>query len=920
MSVSASQDFIPRGREFTFRRRSNAMVLLVILPATLFSTLYVIAVIREVAAAHFSLFPLILLGFKTLVEVGASYYGFTLLFIAVHYLCKRQDDVSPPQPLSFPSVAVVYLCCDDLDLDALESVVGLRYRGKLCIAIHDDSNSKENRDELDRQVQRLRRMTSNEIVVLRRADKRGGKPGATNYVLHRLKGIAEYVLICDNDSTILDPHTIEAALSYFEDPAVAVVQCRNVAVHDPAACRVNRLLAGSIDAFHAFLLTHARFGWQPFVGHNALLRLSAVLNVGGFTPGFFSDDLDLTVRLNLVGFRVVYAPLIQIGEKHPASYEAFRRRTYKWAYGCVQSLKAHAWSVLRSNRFSLAEKFSFFQFTGFYVAQSVLLLYLIVNLLLAPWFINGYPVKITAAFFAGTLMILVTYAPVLAYFARDGLRSWIGTVLMCGLVYGSSDFAGARGVWDCLRNRSRSWTPTNSRSASDSELPLVGEALFGASLLLVPLAAHSPAVYLPAFYLFAGKFLWGPSISAIYKNDHPTARPLASRMLKIGQIAVLVLMVAILSLLFHPHMHASASKGVQVQGKSLLIDGQPFQVRGMHYGPWRPGTGPGKEYPYPSRQEIDSDLKLIKTLNVNTILVVDAPAYVLDAAQESGLKVLYSFTINWWTLSAADHAALRQDILDRVATLQTKPALLGWILGNEVPSVVLDARGQVTIQRGLRELYASIKQLDPQHPITHSNWPITKNLDLGFLDFASFNVYPLWPPEVVARGFGNYVKDVLMPIAGAKPLLISEFGANTLEAGDEGEGRLLKSSWSGLLDAGACGGVVFEFADEWWKNYDNPKREGDWWDRRPDPDDEKRHDLDPEEYYGVMTAERQPKLAAVAVKEMFSSSNVKATSALSIRVIPAALVCLLILLACGAWLWAKSRMPSEQVNSATQNR
>jgi hypothetical protein len=61
------------------------MVLLVVLSATLFSALYVTAVIREAAAAHFNLFPLMLLVFKTLVEVGASYYGFTLLFIAVHW-------------------------------------------------------------------------------------------------------------------------------------------------------------------------------------------------------------------------------------------------------------------------------------------------------------------------------------------------------------------------------------------------------------------------------------------------------------------------------------------------------------------------------------------------------------------------------------------------------------------------------------------------------------------------------------------------------------------------------------------------------------------------------------------------------------------------------------------------------------------
>jgi hypothetical protein len=152
----------------------------------------------------------------------------------------------------------------------------------------------------------------------------------------------------------------------------------------------------------------------------------------------------------------------------------------------------------------------------------------------------------------------------------------------------------------------------------------------------------------------------------------------------------------------------------------------------------------------------------------------------------------------------------------------------------------------------------------------------------------------------VANGYGNYIQKALQPIAGNKPLLITEFGANTIEAGDEGQARLLRSSWQGLQSAGACGGVVFEFADEWWKNYDNPKRQGDWWDRKPAPDDEKQHDLDPEEYYGVMTGERQPRVSAAAVKEMFRTSTSK-------RAVPAAAVAILVFLAAGGWGLARWR-------------
>jgi hypothetical protein len=156
--------------------------------------------------------------------------------------------------------------------------------------------------------------------------------------------------------------------------------------------------------------------------------------------------------------------------------------------------------------------------------------------------------------------------------------------------------------------------------------------------------------------------------------------------------------------------------------------------------------------------------------------------------------------------------------------------------------------------------------------VTHANWPPTRNLDLGFLDLAAFNLYALWPPEVVARGYGNYVREVLQPIAGDRPLLITEYGANAIEAGVAGQARLDRDCWEQLRAAGAIGGFVFEFADEWWKNYSNPKGADDYWERQTVLDDHLRHDDDPEESYGLVTGERQPKEAYAAVAALYAKA------------------------------------------------
>jgi exo-beta-1,3-glucanase (GH17 family) len=349
----------------------------------------------------------------------------------------------------------------------------------------------------------------------------------------------------------------------------------------------------------------------------------------------------------------------------------------------------------------------------------------------------------------------------------------------------------------------------------------------------------------------------------------------------------------------------AAAHTVQVQGKSILVDGHPFTVRGIHYGPWRPGTGPGKGYPYPSPENVDQDLRLIRSLNANAILVYNPPGYVLDIAERYGLKVLYCFALNWYPQSEDAAIRERNGVLRTVQEYRSKPALLGWVLGNEIPLNAIEQRGASTMEASLTDLYHAVKQEDPYHPITHSNWPVAKDLNLGFFDIVSFNVYPLWPPEVVAMGYGHYIKQVLQPIAGSKPLLITEFGANSLEATEDGEGHLLLQSWKDLRNAGACGGMVFEFADEWWKNYDTPRRAGSWWDRKPAPDDEKTHDLDPEENYGLVDAYRHPKPAFNVVQKMFADDEHKAFAVE--RVIPAIMVFLLVLFAGGAWLWAKRR-------------
>jgi len=228
------------------------MVYLVLLSATLFSIMYARAILGAASQAGLKPIGTELLTFKVLVEVVASYFGIGFVFAAIAYLWHEPAAAGRNTLRQFPPVGLVYLCCDDLDQAAFASLAKLRYRGKLYLIVHDDSTSEATRAEVDAAVEHARARRDWEVVLLRRSSREGGKPGAANYVLQHTGSLYEYFLLCDNDSTVLDPMAIEAGLPYFDDPAVAIVQCRNSAVPDPQGCRLNRWLSRSIDAFHLF--------------------------------------------------------------------------------------------------------------------------------------------------------------------------------------------------------------------------------------------------------------------------------------------------------------------------------------------------------------------------------------------------------------------------------------------------------------------------------------------------------------------------------------------------------------------------------------------------------------------------------------------------------------------------------------------
>jgi cellulose synthase/poly-beta-1,6-N-acetylglucosamine synthase-like glycosyltransferase len=819
-----------------------------------------------------------LLAAKMTLEALFSFFLICNLLKTLEYLLERRpetDDLGPDRGTEpHPPTAILYLCCGDLDEEALLSLARLRSNAEVGLFVHDDEGRGVPTLRVREAVRRTEALSGRKITLLSRPVREGGKAGAVNHALSRVPERFELLLLADSDSRAASPDAWRRAFPLFRDPRVGAVQFRNRCARLEGASPLVRSVAKAIDVFDVFASHQSRHGYLPFLGHNGLLRTEALRRVGGLTPGMLSDDIDLSIRLSLAGYRIEYAPEVVFEEMIPPNYLAFRARAGKWAVGCAQVIRRHLGTILWTRRLTPGQKIGLLEFAGFYLLQVLLLAYLVLAYIALPLLWPSQPLRPLPAFLAGSAVVLAVLAPALVQRGSRGL-SRLGFAWQCALAYGSLAVPTLRGVCRGLVLGEAEWVPT-TRAGGTVRWPrtLLPELAFGAALFAMPLAFQPILLVMPSTYLFVANFLFVPLVAVTYRSIRmPPAPDLQGRLTVAATAVVALLCVAVAT-----GMAGSAGPAPDGQARvaaadgALVVDGRRFPVKGIHYSPYPPGTGPDHGG-WPGDDLIASDLGILAELGANTLLVHDAPVEFLDRARDAGFMVIHTFTVNWQSiLDEGEFEAVRREIGAEVARRAGHPAMLYYCLGNEIPEWLLKDPGTQFFERRLEELARTVRGSDPRALVSHANWPPAKSLHLPFLDVVSFNLYPAWPREVAVAGYGPYIESVLRPLAGRRPLVITEFGQNSLEADDARQADLLRSCWREIR-VRAAGGVVFAFADEWWKNYDNPIPGEGYWMREFAPADHLTHDLDPEEHYGILTAERVPKPAYQVVRQMFRADD-----------------------------------------------
>jgi GT2 family glycosyltransferase len=286
-----------------------------------------------------------------------------------------------------------------------------------------------------------------------------------------------------------------------------------------------------------------------------------------------------------------------------------------------------------------------------------------------------------------------------------------------------------------------------------------------------------------------------------------------------------------------------------VAGKFLQLGSERFWIKGVSYGTFAPDQD-GHHFPPSAR--IAEDFELMRRAGVNTVRTYTVPPpRLLDLAEQHGLRILVG--VPW-----ADHVAflddrhltrgIRREVAANVHALASHPAVLALALGNEIPAGVVRWLGPARVERFLSELYADAKAIAPDTLFTYVNYPPTEYLNLPFVDLFAFNVYLHREPDLRA-----YLAR-LQNIAGHKPLLVAEAGADSLREGMSGQAALTAMQLRMSFAEGTCGAVAFAWTDEWWRG---GQQINDW-------------------AFGLVDAERRPKPVLSSVADVFSTVPISA--------------------------------------------
>ncbi len=317
------------------------------------------------------------LGLYVLVALVVSVYGLhRYQLVHLYYKYRRNIPKSCACFLTKPRVTIQLPMFNEQAVAKriIDATCGIEYpRDRLQIQVLDDST--DNTVEIAGAAVQAWRARGFDIEYVHRVNREGYKAGALANGLATATG--EFVLIFDAD--FLPPHDIlTRTIDFFTDPKVGMVQARWEHLNrDQSLLTATQaiLLDGHFVIEHAARNRSGRF--MSFNGTAGMWRRSCIEDAGGWQHDTLTEDLDLSYRAQMRGWRFVFLPDLTSPAELPPDMEAFKQQQYRWAKGGAQTCRKLLPTILRSKLPARIKLEAFFHLTSCTVYLNVVLLTLL---------------------------------------------------------------------------------------------------------------------------------------------------------------------------------------------------------------------------------------------------------------------------------------------------------------------------------------------------------------------------------------------------------------------------------------------------------------------------------------------------------------------------------------------------------------
>lgn len=333
---------------------------------------------------------------------------------------RAQPLAKPAPPESWPAVTVQLPVYNERYVAErlLSATAAIDYpRDRLEIQVLDDSVD-ETTEIVARKVAELR-ARGVDVKHVRRPGREGFKAGALQHGLSKARG--ELVAIFDADF-VPPPAILRELVPYFADPRVGMVQSRWEHLNADYSA-LARAQAISLDGH--FVIEHvARMSGGCFFNFNGtagILRRTCIEDAGGWQSDTLTEDLDLSYRAQLRGWRFVFAPHVACPSELPVEMNAFKAQQHRWVKGSVQVARKLLPAIWRA-QIPLPVKLEASIHLTYNVAYVFLLL---LAFLVYPVVLARYESRSIAYTIADTTLYLISTCAVVLYFssAQRQIRS-----------------------------------------------------------------------------------------------------------------------------------------------------------------------------------------------------------------------------------------------------------------------------------------------------------------------------------------------------------------------------------------------------------------------------------------------------------------------------------------------------------------